>query len=105
MKEDETRLLIRFLKRLHDGDIGYRGHPDLSLVAYRLQAPTAIAGKITPIALEIGLVERVIQINLNPDTLTASRPMSELSMSWPAGPWGDSPFLIFASAWGLTLMT
>ncbi|RLC61890.1 MAG: hypothetical protein DRI01_07750, partial [Chloroflexi bacterium] len=71
MKEDETRLLIRFLKRLYDGEIEHRGRPDLSLVAYHLQAPTAIAGEVTPIALESGLVERVIQVNLNPDTLTS----------------------------------
>jgi len=71
MKEDETRLLIRFLKRLYDGEIEHRGRPDLSLVAYHLQAPTAIAGEVTPIALESAMVERVIQVNLNPDTLTA----------------------------------
>ncbi len=69
MKEDETRLLIRFLKRLYDGEIEHRGRPDLSLVAYHLQAPTAIAGEVTPIALESAMVERVIQVNLNPDTL------------------------------------
>jgi len=74
MKEDETRLLIRFLKRLYDGEIEHRGRPDLSLVAYHLQAPTAIAGEVTPIALESAMVERVIQVNLNPDTLTASSP-------------------------------
>jgi len=72
MKEDETRLLIRFLKRLYDGEIEHRGRPDLSLVAYHLQAPTAIAGEVTPIALESAMVERVIQVNLNPDTLTAN---------------------------------
>jgi len=70
MKEDETRLLIRFLKRLYDGEIEHRGRPDLSLVAYHLQAPTAIAGEVTPIALESAMVERVIQVNLNPDTLS-----------------------------------
>jgi len=74
MKEDETRLLIRFLKRLYDGEIEHRGRPDLSLVAYHLQAPTAIAGEVTPIALESAMVERVIQVNLNPDTLTADSP-------------------------------
>ena len=74
MKEDETRLLIRFLKRLYDGEIEHRGRPDLSLVAYHLQAPTAIAGEVTPIALESAMVERVIQVNLNPDTLTANSP-------------------------------
>jgi hypothetical protein len=72
MKEDETRLLIRFLKRLYDGEIEHRGRPDLSLVAYHLQAPTAIAGEVTPISLESAMVERVIQVNLNPDTLTAN---------------------------------
>jgi len=71
MKEDETRLLIRFLKRLYDGEIEHRGRPDLSLVAYHLQAPTAIAGEVTPIALESAMAERVIQVNLNPDTLTS----------------------------------
>ena len=71
MKEDETRLLIRFLRRLYDGEIEHRGRPDLSLVAYHLQAPTAIAGEVTPIALESAMGERVIQVNLNPDTLTA----------------------------------
>lgn len=70
MKEDETRLLIRFLKRLYDGEIEHRGRPDLSLVAYHLQAPTAIVGEVTPIALESAMVERVIQVNLNPDTLS-----------------------------------
>jgi hypothetical protein len=70
MKEDETRLLIRFLKRLYDGEIEHRGRPDLSLVAYHLQAPTAIAGEVTPISLESAMVERVIQVNLNPDTLS-----------------------------------
>ncbi len=70
MKEDESRLLIRFLKRLYDGEIEHRGRPDLSLVAYHLQAPTAIAGEVTPIALESAMVERVIQVNLNPDTLS-----------------------------------
>ena len=74
MKENETRLLLRFLKRLYDGEIEHRGRPDLSLVAYHLQAPTAIAGETTPIALESALVERVIQVNLNPDTLTANSP-------------------------------
>ncbi len=72
MKEDETRLLVRFLKRLYDGEIEHRGRPDLSLVAYHLQAPTGIAGEVTPIALESAMVERVIQVNLNPDTLTAN---------------------------------
>jgi len=72
MKEDETRLLIRFLKRLYDGEIEHRGRPDLSLVAYHLQAPTAIAGEVTPISLESAMVERVIQVNLNPDMLTAN---------------------------------
>jgi len=70
MREDESRLLIRFLKRLYDGDIEHRGRPDLSLKAYHLQAPTALAGEVTPIALESAIVERVIQVNLNPDTLT-----------------------------------
>lgn len=70
MKEDESRLLIRFLKRLYDGEIEHRGRPDLSVVSYHLQAPTAIAGEVTPIALESALVERIIQVNLNPDTLT-----------------------------------
>ena len=70
MKEDEARLLIRYLKRLYDGEIEYRGRPDLSLVAYHLQAPIAIAGEVTPISLESALVQRVVQINLSPDTLT-----------------------------------
>jgi hypothetical protein len=74
MKEDEARLVIRFLKRLYDGEIEHRGRPDLSLVAYHLQAPTAIAGEVSPIALESALVERIIQVNLNPDTLTADSP-------------------------------
>ncbi len=83
MKEDETRLLIRFLKRLYDGEVEHRGKPDLSLVAYHLQTPTAIAGEVTPIALESAMAERVIQVNLNPDTLNANstyvRAFNELS--------------------------
>ncbi|MFC2022482.1 hypothetical protein ACFLTR_04685, partial [Chloroflexota bacterium] len=83
MKEDETRLLIRFLRRLYDGEIEHRGRPDLSLVAYHLQAPIAVAGEVTPVSLESALVERVIQVNLNPDTLSANpsytRPFSELA--------------------------
>lgn len=74
MKEDEVRLLIRFLKRLYDGEIEHRGRPDLSLVAYQLQAPTVVAGEVTPIALETALVERVIQVNLNPDSLITDSP-------------------------------
>jgi hypothetical protein len=74
MKEDETRLLIRFLKRLYDGEIEHRGRPDLSMVAYHLQAPVAIAGEVTPIALESAMAERVIQVNLSPDALTFGSP-------------------------------
>jgi len=72
MREDEVKLLIRFLKRLYDGEIEYRGKPDLSLVSYHLQAPTAIAGEVTPISLESAMSERVIQVNLKRDTLTAN---------------------------------
>jgi len=72
MRKDEIKLLIRFLKRLYDGEIEHRGKPDLSLVSYHLQAPTAIAGEVTPISLESAIAERVIQVNLKRDTLTAN---------------------------------
>lgn len=72
MREDEVKLLIRFLKRLYDGEIEHRGKPDLSLVPYHLQAPTAIAGEVTPISLESAMAERVIQVNLKRNTLTAN---------------------------------
>jgi len=100
MKEDETRLLIRFLKRLYDGEIEHRGRPDLSLVAYHLQAPTAIAGEVTPVSLESAMGERVIQVNLNRDTLSVDSPYVNAFRRL-----GSLDIQTFAGAWGPTLMT
>ncbi|GAI20994.1 unnamed protein product, partial [marine sediment metagenome] len=65
----EVTLLIRYLKRIYDGDIESRGRPDLSLIIYHLQTPTVISGEVSPVASESALAERIIQVNMNPDVL------------------------------------
>lgn len=69
MLDKEVALLIRYLRRIYDGDIETRGRPDLSLVTYHLQAPTIISGEVSVVVSESALAERVIQVNMNPDIL------------------------------------
>ncbi len=72
MKDDQTKLLVRFMKIIFDGAVEHRGRQNLSLVPYRLQTPTVIAGEVSPTTSETALVDRIIQVNLNPDARIAN---------------------------------
>jgi hypothetical protein len=53
------------LRRVYQGEVEFRGKPDLRLVPYRLTAPMAVGGEV-PVSTQPALVERVIPVSPSP---------------------------------------
>lgn len=71
MPERRLKALHRLLRRCYNGESEFRGRPDQTTVEYSLSAPVAIAGEVA--LTESALLERILSVNLSPNSLGANR--------------------------------
>src|SRR5215831_1215865 len=68
MRPDQVKRFERMLRRVYQGNVEYRGRPDLRLIPFQLTAPIAVAGEV-PVTTQSALVERIVPVSPSPQWL------------------------------------